>query len=291
MSPQTQNEICSRKSGATVAGIKAKLLKQVPISYPPIPEQRRIVTILDEAFAGIDTAIANTQRNLQNARKLFESHLNAVFSQKGEGWVEKRLGEIASFRNGLNFTRRSKGESIQIVGVKDFKNKTLVPFDELDSINIDGNLREIDVLQDGDILTVRSNGNRELIGRCILAQGLPQRVSHSGFTIRIRVESDEVDPAFLVRFMKSSQCRKTLVDSGGGANISNLNQQILSRLHVRFPALPDQREVVAQIDNVLSETQRLEALYQRKLDALAELKQSILQKAFSGELTAREAAA
>jgi type I restriction enzyme S subunit len=92
------------------------------------------VAILDEAFEGIDRAIANTEKNLANSRELFESYLNVIFTQKGDGWEEKKLGDIATFRNGLNFTKSSKGESIKIVGVKDFQNYFWVQEDQLDSV-------------------------------------------------------------------------------------------------------------------------------------------------------------
>ena len=83
-----------------------RLLKELDIRFPhSLPEQKRIVAILDEAFAGIATAVANTEKNLANARELFESYLNAVFTQKGEGWVEK-LGDIAGLARILNFTKQ-----------------------------------------------------------------------------------------------------------------------------------------------------------------------------------------
>jgi type I restriction enzyme S subunit len=76
------------------ANINGTKLKDYPIIVPPLPEQKQIVAILDEAFEGIDRAIANTEKNLANSRELFESYLNAIFSQKGDGWVEKKLGNL-----------------------------------------------------------------------------------------------------------------------------------------------------------------------------------------------------
>ena len=87
-----------QSSGSTGAahqtGFSAAKLRQIPIPVPPLPEQQRIVGILDEAFEGIATAKANAEKNLQNARALFESHLQSVFTQRGEGWVEKRLRDV-----------------------------------------------------------------------------------------------------------------------------------------------------------------------------------------------------
>jgi type I restriction enzyme, S subunit len=274
-------------SGAGVPTLNRNSVHSEIVYVPSkISEQRRIVAIADQAFEGIDRAIANTEKNLTNARELFESYLNAIFTQKGNGWVEKKLGDIATFRNGLNFTKSSKGESIRIVGVKDFQNYFWLKEDQLESVTIDGELKKIDTLRKRDILTVRSNGNKELIGRCILVGDLSEKTSHSGFTIRIRIEREDIYHPFIVHFLKSKELRKQLADSGGGINISSLNQQGLSLIMMSFPSFTEQKAIVASIDEIATETQRLEAIYQQKLAALNELKQSILQKAFTGELTA-----
>ncbi len=280
------DNVSSGISGSAQGGFNASKLSALAIPIPPLPEQKRIVAILDEAFEGIDRAIANTEKNLTNSRELFESYLNAIFTQKGDGWVEKKLGDIATFRNGLNFTKSSKGESIKIVGVKDFQNHFWIQEEQLDAVTIDAELKEIDILRKGDILTVRSNGNKELIGRCILAGDISEKTSHSGFTIRIRIESENIYPQFIVYSLKSRHIRKQLIESGGGISISSLNQQGLSLIILSFPTFVEQKAIVANIDQLAAETQRLETIYRQKIAALNELKQSILQKAFTGELTA-----
>ena len=177
--------------GTTIPSLVKTDLLQIQIPLPPLDEQRRIVAVLDKAFAGIATATANAQKNLTNARALFESYQSHLFKVAGEAIVP--LGEMASFRNGLNFTGSSKGEIIRIVGVKDFQNRLWIPDENLAQVQIDGKLADNDVLQEGDILTVRSNGNPELIGRCMVAPAMSAKTSHSGFTIRIRPDADKVD--------------------------------------------------------------------------------------------------
>jgi type I restriction enzyme S subunit len=273
-------------SGSTFPNVSGAILSKIEIPIPPIAEQKQIVAILDEAFEGIDSAIANTEKNLANARELFESYLNAIFTRKGDDWVDVTLGEIATFRNGLNFTKNSKGESIKIVGVKDFQSNFWIDEEQLETVTIDGDLKEIDVLQKGDILTVRSNGNKELIGRCVLAGELSEKTSHSGFTIRIRIERQDIYLPFAVHFLKSRALRRRLIESGDGISISSLNQQKLLLIELSFPPLEKQKSLVTVVDELSDASQRLEAIYQQKLAALNKLKQSILQKAFSGELTA-----
>jgi type I restriction enzyme, S subunit len=278
-------------SGLKVRHTSPSKLGDILIRFPPsISDQKAIASIVDQAFEAIDVAIENTKQNLANARELFESYLNALFANKGNGWTERKLGDIATFRNGLNFTKASKGESTKIVGVKDFQNHFWIQEEQLDSVTIDAELKEIDILQEGDILAVRSNGNNELIGRCVLAGMLSEKISHSGFTIRIRIERKDIYHQFIVHYLKSKELRKQLTESGGGISISSLNQQGLSLITVRYPSFSEQKDIVAKIDKLVVETQRLETIYRQKLAALTELKQSILQKAFTGELTADQEA-
>jgi len=256
----------------------------IRVLVPPLPEQQRIVGILDEAFEGIATAKANAEKNLHNARAIFESHLQSVFTQRGEEWVENSLGSLASFRNGINYTKNSKGERIKIVGVRNFQKNFSAPLDDLDTVTIDGELSELDSLKQDDILAVRSNGNIELIGRCILVGEVTEKISHSGFTIRIRLSKGEVLPRYLCHFMKSSSSRKRLTDGGIGTNIKSLNQGMLSALAIPFPPISVQKVFVEKLESLSDETQRLESIYKQKLDALEALKKSLLHQAFTGNL-------
>ena len=271
-------------TGTTRNRISRSNLGQVAIPVPPLLEQHRIVGLLDEAFAGIATAKANAEKNLQNARALFESHLQEVFTKRGKGWSEKRLGDIANFRNGINYTKDSKGERIKIVGVRNFQNYFSAPLDDLDMVTIDKQLCESDTLRKDDILVVRSNGNIELIGRCILVGSTSGKTAHSGFTIRLRLSSGDVSARYLCHFLKASSTRKTLTDGGTGTNIKSLNQEMLSALIIPFPSVKEQKALVAKIEQLSEETGRLEAIYRQKLTALEELKQALLHRAFAGEL-------
>jgi type I restriction enzyme, S subunit len=256
-----------------------------PIVIPNLETQKQIVTILDKAFATIEQAKTNAQKNLQNAKELFESSLQIIFTNKGKGWEEKSLGEMATFRNGMNYTKGSKGEIIKIVGVRDFQKSFWVPFESLDYATLDGKLNDIDLLKEGDILAVRSNGNPQLIGRTLLSGNVVGKVSHSGFTIRVRLDSNNILPLYLCHYLKTQKTRRELVESGVGVGIRSLNQGSLSSLLIPFPkSLTEQQIIVSKLDALQIETKKLEAIYTQKIADLDELKKSILQKAFSGEL-------
>ncbi len=278
-----QPEIAGRE-GAVFASINKTEISELSIAVAPMSEQKRIVAILDTAFAQIASAKANAEQNLLNARALFESYLNKVFTERGDGWQTVPFGEIAAFRNGINFTKSSRGTPIKILGVKDFQNHYWAQFEDFDSIVPEGLVPDPDTLIEGDIVFVRSNGNPDLIGRCLLIGQLPERTTHSGFTIKARLQQDSVLPAYLCHFLKSKDTRQEMIDGGNGANIKSLNQGTLSRIVVPFPSLSKQAEIVRQLEDMQVETQRLESLNQQKLAALDELKKSLLHQAFSGAL-------
>ena len=185
----------------------------------------------------------------------------------------------------MNFTKSSKGQSVEIVGVKNFKNNFWVPFQELEEVVIDGKFNEAYLLKEGDIITVRSNGNPKLIGRTLLADSVIGNITHSGFTIRIRLNSDTLLPLFLCHYLKTQKTRKELVDSGNGVGIKSLNQGSLSSLMIPFPKSKDEQEqIVKKLNSLSAETKKLATIYQQKINELEELKKSVLNKAFKGEL-------
>jgi type I restriction enzyme S subunit len=258
--------------------------KAIKVSFPPLSEQQRIVGILDEAFEGVAAAKASAERNLQSARAIFEGYQEALFTRRGNGWANRPFGELATFRNGINFTKTSRGEVVRIIGVKDFQQHFWAPVNDLDSVTTDGALPEADLIRKNDVLFVRSNGNVQLIGRCVLVGSVAGKTTHSGFTIRARVIEPSINPKYLCHFLKSNYARRKMIESGTGVNIKSLNQETLAALVVPVPSDRDQTKIVDKLENLRRETQHLESTYARKLAALDALKQSLLHEAFSGNL-------
>lgn len=270
--------------GTTIQTIYYPDIKALHVCVPSTAEQQRIVGILDDAFAGIAAARANAERNLRNARELFESELQAVFTRGGNRWAERPLSDVAEFKNGLNFNQSSRGQSVRVVGVGDFHRNYVVPMSELQSVTIDDTLDETYQIREGDLLTVRSNGSKDLVGRCMLVPAVDEVISFSGFVIRIRCDKNVIVPRFLLHFMKSSATRDQLMRDGGGSNISNINQGKLSALRLSVPSLTSQQSIAETLDRLVEETQRLQSVYQRKLAALDALKGSLLHQTFTGQL-------
>jgi type I restriction enzyme S subunit len=276
-------QIIAEGTGATVQGVKLPFIKGLSVPVPALEEQRRIVTLLDEAFTDIATTKVSAEKNLQNARDLLESHLQAAFTQQAD-WELKPFGDLAKFRNGINFTKSSKGNEIKIVGVRDFQKNFWAPLDDLETIIPDGEIPATDLIESGDLLFVRSNGNPELIGRSLLIGELHERITHSGFTIKARLRDTQLSPIYLCHYLKSGLLRREMIEGGNGANIKSLNQGTLSHLKIAFPDKSKQLLIVEHLETVQAEITELESIYCQKLTALDDLKKSLLHQAFSGQL-------
>jgi len=274
--------IRTSQAAAAQPNVNAEKYSNFEIPLPPLEEQKRIVKILDEKFAQLETVKANAKANLQNAKDLFQSQLTKAFNNNS--WEKKRLGECGSFKNGMNFASTDTGYTIRSLGVGDFKNLYQIDdTEQLSEISLKAAPSEDYLLKDGDIVFVRSNGNKELVGRCLLVYPKDIPTTYSGFCIRFRKDFDELDADFLLHFMKAESSRKIL-NGKEGANISNLNQKILGDFEVPLPPLPEQKSIVEQLDSLSQKVRSLEALYTKQLANCDELKQAFLAKAFAGEL-------
>lgn len=191
-------------------------------------------------------------------------------------WPYTKLGSLATFKNGLNFSSDNFGRGLKVIGVTDFQDYFYPKYDEVDEINPNGVVREVDYLEDGDVLFVRSNGNPNLIGRSLFIRNPPEKISHSGFTIRLRFTTDKAFRPFYVYLFKSSLIRSVLSIYGGGTNINNLNQQILCNLDVPLPPLAVQKNIAA----ILSAYDELIENNQRRIALLEKLAEEIYREWF-----------
>lgn len=276
------DELRKQSIGAIIKYIKLGNLTEAKIPVPPLAEQKRIVEILDQKFAQIDQLKQSAEKNLQNAKELFQAELTKAFSNNT--WEKKRLGECGTFKNGMNFSSTDCGYKIHSLGVGDFKNLYSIDNTEtLSEISLNAPPSNDYLLQDGDIVFVRSNGNKELVGRCLLVYPRDIQTTYSGFCIRFRKKMDALDADFLLHFMKSDSSRKIL-NGKEGANISNLNQKILGDFEIPLPPLSEQQKIVAHLDALQEKVRQLEEIYKKQIANCDELKQSFLKKAFEGEL-------
>lgn len=269
-------------SGAAQPKLNQRKLNSIPVPLPPLPEQKRIVAILDKAFEGIDRAIANTEKNLANAREIFESYLNAVFTQKGDGWVETKLGKLChKVEYGTSSKSQAQGD-IPVLRMGNIQNGLI----DWSNLVYTSNQDEIDkyILEYNDVLFNRTN-SEEHVGKSAIYKG-EQPAIFAGYLIRVHRKPELLDADFLNFYLNSHIAReygKTVMSRS--VNQANINGTKLKSYPISVPPLEKQKEIARRLNNLIPEVQSLEAIYQRKLEALQELKQSILHKAFTGELT------
>lgn len=252
------------------------------IPIPPLPEQKRIVAILDEVFAGIATAIANAEKNFKNARELFESYLNSVFTEKGDGWVEKKLGDVCIVERGSSPRPIKKYQTddpngVNWVKIGDTKNVDKYICSTKEKITVEGAKKSRFVGEGDFILSNSMSFGKPFIMRT-------SGYIHDGwFVLRLK---DEIDKDYFYNLLISPFVQKQFSQLSSGAIVKNINSDLTKSAVLPIPPLAEQKNIVEKLDGLSNETKRLEIIYQQKLDSLAELKQSILQKAFAGELTA-----
>jgi type I restriction enzyme S subunit len=245
---------------------RSVLAEKFSVTYPSShSEQHRIVALLDEALAGITTAKANAERNLQNARALFESRLQSVFTERGEAWVETTIDKIStnldSKRVPITKSDRRSGEYpyYGASGIVDYV---------------------ADYIFDGDALLVSEDGAN------LLARSTPIAFSVSGkYWVNNHAHILKFENMAIQRFVEFYFASIRLDEYITGAAQPKLNQKALNSIPIPIPvSVVEQAAIVERIESLQEETQRLESLYQRKLAALDALKQSLLHQAFSGQL-------
>ena len=277
-SPVAKNQFNKRLKGSGVPNLHLEEIREVKIPFPKsLPEQKRIVSILDRAFAAIAKAKANAEQNLNNAKALFESYLQGVF--ENGNWKKKVLREITTilgdglhgtpkytvdgdyyFINGnnLNDGRIEFKESTKRINVDEFNKHKKNLTDRTVFVSINGTLGNVAFY----------NGEKIILGK-----------SACYFNLK-----ENVDKGFVKYVLSSPYFINYAHREATGATIKNVSLKSMREFKVPLPTIQEQQTIVHQLDALRAETQKLEVIYQKKLEDLEELKKSILQKAFNGEM-------
>ena len=267
-------------TGATVQGVKVPFVKSLKIPIIPISVQRHIVSILDEAFDGIATAKANAEKNLQNASAVFETQLQGIFAEQGNGWKQKTLEQIATnFGRGKSRNRPRNaphlyGGKYPFIQTGDIRNADHI-ITEYSQTYSEAGLAQSKLWPKGTIcITIAAN----IAETAIL--GFDACFPDSVIGVVANPKEAEVD--FVEYLLQAFKVR--LQAMGKGSAQDNINMGTFESQRFPFPPVAEQREIVKTLNFLREETQNLESIYQRKLAALDELKQSLLHQAFSGAL-------
>lgn len=277
-------------TGTTRKRISRSKLGEASIPLPLLDEQRRIVAILDEAFAGLAVMRQHAEANLKNARALFDSHLNAIFSQRGEGWIEIQLSQVAKVQSGAGFPEKLQGSKSG-----DF------PFYKVSDMNLPGNETRMTIANN-----FISEAVRQKLGARIFPAGsvIFPKVGGAIATNKKRLISkpacvdnnvmgiipneNKLSSRYLDQIMK----HKDIYEFSNKAALPSIRQSTVEEWTINIPmSLQHQVSVAEALEEYSVRAGELQEIYRRKLAAIDELKQSILHRAFSGELIAKDALA
>ena len=265
-------------SGSAQGGFNATKLGALALPVPPLPQQQRIVGILNEAFAGLATAKANAEKNLQNARALFERHLQSVFEKRCEGWVETTLGKAYDVRDGTHDSPKYHATGFPLITSKNLKGEGL-SFEDVSLINEQDytKINQRSAVHKGDVLfaMIGTIGNPTLV------------TVEPNFAIKnvaIFKTSRGQSGAFLKHYLASGLVISKMLQEAKGTTQKFVGLGYPRGFPINLPPISEQVLILESLNSISNETRRLESLYRQKLAALEALKKSLLHEAFNGEL-------
>jgi type I restriction enzyme S subunit len=265
---------------------RANMAAVLDLKFPLVPprEQERIVGILDEALAGIATARENAEKNLRNARAFFDSYVDSVFGQRAQGWTTRRLSEAVDATCALSYGIVQPGEEcpngLPVVRPTDLTTKTVSA----------AGLKRIDPNRAESYQRTRLHGGELLL--CVRGSTGVVSVASSELVganvtrgiVPVRFDSAAISQEFGYYLLRSGVVQRQVRDKTYGAALMQINIRDLRGINVCYPSLKDQATLAARLDEASAATERIEAICQRKLVALDELKKSLLHQAFTGQL-------
>lgn len=278
ITPSFKDLILHLTDGANINNLKYNDLKNFKLNIPPLPEQQRIVAKLDKAFEAIDKAKTIAETNLKNAKELFESALNNVFTKNTDGWEEKKLDDVCTYKSGTTISKDLEKDTGDLLYIK------------VGDMNIRGNeelittstrfassaeISAAQIIPTGSVIfpkrggAIATNKKRKIIKPTIVDLN----------TMAI-IPNKELDSNFFYYWFGQIN----LIDISNGTTIPQINNYSFQNLRIKYPTLLEQQKIVEQLDKIQEKTKKLEAIYTQKIKECDELKQSILQKAFRGEL-------
>lgn len=266
------------KQGSTIPHIYFKDYSSAPIVVPPLPEQKQIVAIIDKAFAAIDKAKANAEKNLQNAKDLFKSYLQNVFEQKGDDWEEKTLGELADVEYGYTDNSAMEGD-FRYIRITDIDKNGELILEDKKYIKKSMEAEKF-ILKNNDLLMARTGAT---FAKVLLYKDYEPSIFAS-YLIKIKFTKN-IENELYWYFTKTKSYWQQATSLSSGAAQPHFNGAAVKQVVFTFPlSVQKQKAIIKQFQILSVETKKLETIYKQKLKDLEELKNSILQKAFSGEL-------
>ncbi len=256
------------------------VIAAIPIFLPPLQKQQQIANLLDQAFEGIAVAKTNAEKNLRNARAIFQNHLDDVFTQRNEGWVNRKLGDLSKINYGFTESACSEPIGPKFLRITDIQDNQ-VNWDNVPYCPIAASDVSKYQLVEGDIVFARTGATT---GKSYLITEPPIAVFAS-YLIRVQLNVSEILPSFLYLFFQTKSYWDNIKLGSSGSAQGGFNATKLSELVISYPKLMKEQQIIVEKLHALSaDTRRLETIHHQKLAALDELKKSLLNQAFTGNL-------
>jgi len=271
-------ELASYATGTNIMHLSNKKIKNIEIPIPSLEEQKQIVAKLDQCFEAIDKAKANAVKNLDNTKELFQSKLNDIFRQKGKDWAVKEVGDVCNLIGGGTPSKKNNkfySGDILWATVRDMKSDVITQTEF--SITKEAVTKSsTNIIPRGNVIIATRVGLGKV---CLINQDTAINQDLRGV---IPKEKSDLLVKFLFWWFKSIS--NLIINEGTGATVQGVKLPFIKSLKIPIPTKATQINIVALIDTLQKQTQSLESKYQQELNSLKELKKSILQKAFEGEL-------
>jgi type I restriction enzyme, S subunit len=279
-SPEVQRVVLDAITGSAQPQLTNNKLLDICIPIPPLPEQKRIVAILDKAFAAIAKAKANAEQNCKNAKEIFEGYLQKVFEDKGEGWEEKMLGEVLVKTESIDPTKKPAEEFIYLdVSSVNKETKQIENATVLLGKDAPSRARKLIKVNDVIFATVRPTHSRI----ALITKEYDEQVCSTGYFV-LRAK-EFLDNNLVFYFLLTYSFNKQMQKLQKGASYPAVTDSEVKGIYISFPkSFKIQQSIVKKLDTLSTETKKLESIYKQKINDLEELKKSILEKAFKGEL-------
>jgi type I restriction enzyme S subunit len=264
-----------------IRNLDGNAYKAIGIAYPELAEQKRIVGILDEAFAGIATAKTDAEKNLQNASEMFSSYLQELFTERSGDWLETTIGECIRFIDYRGKTPVKTDSGLRLITAKNVKLGYLqqTPREFVSPSSYDQWMTR-GIPKRGDVLFTT-----EAPLANVAQLDTSEKVVFAQRIIIMQPNADRLDSTFLKYLLLSQSVQQRIHAKGTGATVKGIKASLLKTIEISFPKIvEEQQQIVIKLDKLRNEAERLEFVYERKLTALDSLKKSLLHQAFSGQL-------
>lgn len=278
-----RSQLCSRVSGIKVFSVTQGLLKETTVILPPTEKIATMTDYLDRKCSQIDAIIARQQEVIEKLKSYQLSKINEIVVEV-EG-ITAHLGYVSNMKNGLNFNVVPDGKTLKFLGVGDFKDHYMLDSEEMFSdLLIDDEVDNDYMLQSGDIIFVRSNGSKELVGRAVMVENVTFPLLYSGFCIRLRnLRKDIINSKYLLYFFRSPYFRKQLEKYSQGSNITNISQVLLSQISIIIPPVEVQLEAIRKVEKLLGAIDKLIKGKQEIISSLERYKKSLIYEVVTGK--------